>query len=187
MKAIRSVTRRRLLGGATGIAAMMAALPAAGRDAGASNWRRLRRVVTSYDAQGRTVVLADGEPGNVLTLNGTRITRLWESSAVPVQLPLGADAGASAGNAYRPGFVGTSFYVAQIPGGTTVKDIPMHRNATLDYMAVLDGRVLLKLDDQEIDLRQGDLLIQGGNLHSWENRWRRSCLLLFVVVAGSAS
>lgn len=159
-----------------GVADAQAKTTAGGR------WTRLRRVVTSEDAAGKPVVIADGEPTNIVELNGTRISRLWESSGLPVKLPLGADAGTTAGNAYRPGFAGTSFYVAEIPGGTRSPSIPMHRNSTLDYMAILSGRIAFVLPDREIELSAGDTLIQGGNHHTWVNRWKDPCLLLFVVV-----
>jgi mannose-6-phosphate isomerase-like protein (cupin superfamily) len=184
-----AVSRRTLLrSAAAASAATLSAVPAAqaaparARTAD-GKWTRLRRVVTSEDAAGKGFVLADGEPGNALELNGTRIVRLWETPAVPASLPLAVDAGATAGNAYREGFRGTSFYVAELPGGARAPSIPMHRNATLDYMAILAGRIVFKMDDREIELAAGDTLVQGGNLHSWINRWDEPCLLLFVVVA----
>jgi mannose-6-phosphate isomerase-like protein (cupin superfamily) len=147
-------------------------------------WRRIRRVVTSDDAAGRGVLLADGEPTNSMLLNGTRITRLWEAPGLPAALPLAGDAGATAGNAYREGFAGTSFYVAELPGGARAPSIPMHRNRTLDYMAILSGHIILKIESRELELGPGDVLVQGGNLHTFENRREESCLLLFVVVTG---
>ncbi len=164
---------------ATGVAGSKRARTADGR------WTRIRRVVTSRDAQGKGFVLADGEPGNAFELNGTRIVRLWETPAVPATLPLKADAGATAGNAYREGFRGTSFYVAELPGGARAPSIPMHSNLTLDYMAILSGRIMFKMEDRELELAAGDTLVQGGNLHSWINRWNDPCLLLFVVVTGT--
>ena len=179
----KQVSRRKLLGQALAIPAMAAADSAT--PARARGWREVRRVVTSYDAAGRTVVLQDGAAGNSFEMSGTRITRLWESSGLPVSLPLGPDLGATAGNAYREGFSGTSFYLAELPGGTRAPAIPLHSNATLDYMAILSGRIAFKLDqDRELILQAGDTLIQGGNLHTWVNRWRESCTLLFVVVTG---
>jgi mannose-6-phosphate isomerase-like protein (cupin superfamily) len=150
-------------------------------------WTRLRRVVTSEDAAGKGVLLQDGEPTNSVELNGTRITRLWETAATPVPLPLTADAGATAGNAYRKGFVGTSFYVAELPGGSHAPAIPMHKNATVDYMAILSGRIVLRIENRDIELGPGDTIVQGGNLHTWINRWQEPCLLLFVVLTGLSS
>jgi mannose-6-phosphate isomerase-like protein (cupin superfamily) len=82
---------------------------------------------------------------------------------------LRGDAGATAGNAYRADFSGTAFYVTEIPGGVHAPKIPMHRNDTLDYMAILSGRLILKLPDRDIELRQGDTLVQGGNDRSFAN------------------
>ncbi len=152
---------------------------------GSSGWTRLRRVVISDDPAGRAVVLADGEPSNATVLNGTRITRLWEAAAVPAKLPLKADAGAAAGNAYRDGFRGASFYVAELPGGARAPVIPMHRNETLDFMAILSGQILLQTPEQDITLKGGDTLVLGGSEHSWVNRWEAPCLLLFVVLVGT--
>ena len=184
------VSRRQWLAGiaAAGAVAAEAAPAALDPPMTADGWRRIRRVVTSEDSNGRAVVLADGEPGNSFVFNGTRITRLWETGTTPVALPLAADAGATAGNAYREGFVGTSFYVAELPGGARAPAIPMHQNATLDYMAILAGRLVLRIDDsdtgRDLELGPGDVIVQGGNLHTFINRRAESALLLFVVVTG---
>jgi mannose-6-phosphate isomerase-like protein (cupin superfamily) len=143
----------------------------------------LRRVVVTTDGEGSRV-LADGAPTNAFELNGTKIMRLWETSAVPTSLPVDVDAGVTAGSAYREGFAGTSFYVAEIPPGVGRQQIPMHRNDTLDYMAILEGEIHLVLPDREILLQQGDTLIQVGVMHTWENRGDELCRLLFVVVPG---
>lgn len=184
------VSRRQWLASmaAAGAVAVEAAPAASDPALTTDGWRRIRRVVTSEDPNGRAVVLADGEPGNSFVFNGTRITRLWETGATPVALPLAADAGATAGNAYREGFVGTSFYVAELPGGARAPAIAMHQNATLDYMAILAGRLVLRIDDsdtsRDLELGPGDVIVQGGNLHTFINRRAESALLLFVVVTG---
>jgi mannose-6-phosphate isomerase-like protein (cupin superfamily) len=185
------LSRRRLLGAVSAAGAAAVAVPATATTAPPETasipdgWRRIRRIVTSEDASGRGVLLADGEPGNSIVLNGTRITRLWEAPGLPAGLPLEGDAGATAGNAYRADFVGTSFYVAELPGGQRAPSIPMHSNPTLDYMAILSGRIVLRIEGREIELGPGDVIVQGGNLHTFENRWDESCLLLFVVVTGA--
>lgn len=176
-----TTTRRRVLALASATAAATFA-PGAEGSGGARH--PLRRIVTSEDAEGNAVVLADGEPTNTLVLNGTHIARLWESPSVPAEVPAATDLGISAGNAYREGFAGTSFYVAEIPPGSDETDIPMHRQDTLDYMAVLSGSILLRIPGRDIELRAGDTIVQAGNLHTWINRGDEPCRLLFVVVAG---
>jgi hypothetical protein len=164
----------------------LASAPRAAAAAQRSEWTRLRRVVTGIGADGRGAVLHDGEPTNVLVMNGTRITRLWEVPEIPVMGSSDSDRGASAGNVYREGFRGASFYVAELPGGRRATEIPLHRTPSLDFMAILTGRVALLLEDREVVLNQGDTLVQGGNLHGWHNRWRDPCLLLFVVLSAPA-
>lgn len=142
----------------------------------------LRRLVTTDDANARPIVAFAGAPLQTVTLNGSAITRLWETSGVPTSVPLARDAGATAGNAYRPGFAGTSLYVADIFPGT-VGAIPLHRQDSLDYIAILSGEIHLLLDGKEEVLRAGDVLVQGGNLHTWENRSDAPCRMLVVVLS----
>jgi hypothetical protein len=173
-------SRRRLLAasaalGATSGGVTSGAVPGTGPDGP-------RRLVVVRDADGTNRVLADGPSPNSFELNGTRIVRLWEAPAVPVSLPVTADTAPGSGSAYRDGFRGASFYTAEIPAGVGRARIPMHRNATLDYMAVLSGEIVLLLPGREIPLAQGDTLVLAGCDHSWENRSADACSLLFVVL-----
>ena len=177
---IRGWTRRRLLA-ASAVLGSGPVGASAGPGAGADTVGP-RRVVVVRDADGTNRVLADGPSPNRFELNGTRIVRLWETPSVPVTLPVTADAAPTAGSAYREGFRGASFYTAEIPPGVGRAQIPMHRNATLDYMAVLSGAIVLLLPGQELRLAQGDTLVLGGCDHSWENRGTVTCSLLFVVL-----
>ena len=144
----------------------------------------LRRIVTVEDEAGNAVVLADDAGSNIVMLNGSRIVRLWESAAMPVPLDIDEDVGATAGNAYREGFTGSSFYVAEIPPGSDLGNIPLHKQESLDYIAVLEGEIDLVLPEQRLTMRRGDLLIQAGNMHSWVNATQQVCRLLVVVLTG---
>jgi uncharacterized cupin superfamily protein len=46
----------------------------------------------------------------------------------------------------------------------------MHRTRTLDYVVVIEGELVLILDDSEVTLRPGDVVVQRGTDHAWENR-----------------
>jgi len=46
----------------------------------------------------------------------------------------------------------------------------MHRTSTLDYVVMLEGELVLHFDDSEVTLKQGDVVIQRGTNHAWENR-----------------
>ncbi len=60
----------------------------------------------------------------------------------------------------------------------------MHRTQTLDYAVVLEGRVTLVLDDQDVELQAGDVVIQCGTNHAWSNRSDRPCRMLYVLIDG---
>lgn len=144
----------------------------------------VRRIVTVENDDGAAVVMADDAGGNELFLNGSRIVRLWETNDTPVSLTIDGDAGQRAGNAYRPGFSGTSFYLAELPAGSDLDDIPLHQQDSLDYIAVLEGEIVLVLPDQRLRMRRGDTLVQAGNVHSWVNDTDATCRLLVVVLSG---
>ncbi|KAJ5595316.1 uncharacterized protein N7459_001524 [Penicillium hispanicum] len=78
-----------------------------------------------------------------------------------------------------------------IPGGTVLCLIdlapasisPLHRTLSLDYAVVIEGTVQLKLDSDEVrTLQRGDIAIQRGTKHLWQNasktEWARVLFML---------
>jgi mannose-6-phosphate isomerase-like protein (cupin superfamily) len=60
----------------------------------------------------------------------------------------------------------------------------MHRTETVDYGVVIEGEIVLVLDDSEVNLKPGSVVIQRGTNHAWANRSDRICRMLFVLVDG---
>ena len=60
----------------------------------------------------------------------------------------------------------------------------MHRTQTVDYAVVLSGEIVMLLDDSEVVLKAGEVLIQRGTNHAWTNRSEEPCKVLFVLVDG---
>lgn len=60
----------------------------------------------------------------------------------------------------------------------------MHRTATVDYGIVIEGEMTLILDDSEVTLPQGTVVIQRGTNHAWANRSDRPCRMLFILMDG---
>ena len=60
----------------------------------------------------------------------------------------------------------------------------MHRTETVDYAIVLDGEVTMLLDESEVVLRAGDVLVQNGTNHAWVNRSGKPCTICFVLLDG---
>jgi mannose-6-phosphate isomerase-like protein (cupin superfamily) len=71
-----------------------------------------------------------------------------------------------------------AIYPPQQGGKRTV----MHRTRTLDYVLVIEGAVILILDDSEVELYQGDVVVQRGTDHAWENRSDRIARMAFFHI-----
>ena len=58
----------------------------------------------------------------------------------------------------------------------------MHRTRTIDYAIVMDGEIDMLLDDTEIHMKAGDVLIQQGTNHAWVNRGKEPCRIAFILI-----
>src|SRR4051812_20901926 len=61
----------------------------------------------------------------------------------------------------------------------------MHRTETVDYGVVVEGEITLVLDDSEVALKPGSVVVQRGTNHAWANRSGRPSRMLFVLVDGA--
>jgi hypothetical protein len=60
----------------------------------------------------------------------------------------------------------------------------MHRSRTTDYIVLLSGEITLLLDEDEVDLKPFDTVIQRGTNHACCNRGIVPVLLMAVLVDG---
>jgi mannose-6-phosphate isomerase-like protein (cupin superfamily) len=60
----------------------------------------------------------------------------------------------------------------------------MHRTESVDYALVLEGEIILVLDQEEVLMKSGDFLVERGTNHAWANRSGRPCRMLFMLVDG---
>ena len=58
----------------------------------------------------------------------------------------------------------------------------MHRSETIDYGVVVSGEIVLMLDNEEVELKAGDVFVQRGTNHAWSNRSNLPCRVAFVLV-----
>jgi len=58
----------------------------------------------------------------------------------------------------------------------------MHRTKSIDYAVVISGEIDMLLDDSEVHLKAGDVLVQRGTNHAWVNRAKENCRIAFVLV-----
>jgi hypothetical protein len=61
----------------------------------------------------------------------------------------------------------------------------MHRTETVDYGIVLQGEIVLIMDEGETLCRAGDIIVQRGTNHGWANRSDANCRIAFVLIDGT--
>ncbi|WP_426400856.1 cupin domain-containing protein (plasmid) [Ralstonia sp. R-29] len=174
----------------------------------------IQRIVTGHDAEGRAVIVSQGPLPTVVeiaAIPGTVFHEVWSTSGNPAQVDNGADPTVGP-LMLPPPKHGTRFRFVDIPPDTseflargatrmqeaftqvgdahasTVRaDSPhplMHRTESIDYGVVIDGDMTLVLDDSEVALAPGSVVIQRGTNHAWANRSDRPCRMLFVLIDG---
>ena len=59
----------------------------------------------------------------------------------------------------------------------------LHKTSTVDYCVVLKGEIWAILEDgAETCLKQGDVMVQRGTVHSWSVRTEEHCLLACILI-----
>lgn len=66
-------------------------------------------------------------------------------------------------------------------GGDNAYTSPMHKTQTVDYGILLEGERVLVLDDGELPMRPGDVVIQVGAFHAWSSP-RKPGLMAFDMI-----
>ena len=165
----------------------------------------MRRVVTGHLPDGRSTVLIDGAAPNVKRRHaGNASTLLWVTDETPAR-PSREDR-AARDIAVPPPRRGTIFRVAEFPPGvggevrdneTVLRDFgigadvargypprhpTIHRTRSVDYIVVLEGEIDLLLDDRDLKLEAGDVVVQQATNHAWINRGSSVCRLAMVFV-----
>jgi quercetin dioxygenase-like cupin family protein len=142
-----------------------------------------RRVVTGHDQRGVSVLADDGPVPVVRTApDGALFYEVWATDAMPA--PIGATEPDPTPRALTvpPGPNGTKIRINEFPPGVVS---PVHRTQSVDYGIVLDGEVVLVLDESETTLRAGDVAVQRGTSHRWENRTGQTARMAFILIDGA--
>src|SRR3954471_13030935 len=142
-----------------------------------------RRIVTGHDAKGRSVVLSDGPVLRTHENEFAIFHELWNTKAMPAPVAHTEPEPTERPLITPPDPNGTIVRITEIKAG---ERSPMHRTQSIDYGIVLEGEVWLTLDDgSETRLGAGDVVIQRGTDHAWENRSAAPVRIVFVLVDGA--
>ncbi|MBI2090503.1 MAG: cupin domain-containing protein [Deltaproteobacteria bacterium] len=141
---------------------------------------KIRRIVTSHDARGKAVVGTDdyiqAKPGVKAQEIGNAL--IWATDAMPADLFGDKDPAAKPMD-LTPGPNGTIFRILELPPGT---EPFMHRTDTIDYVIVMDGEVDMLLDDSEVHMKAGEVMVQRATWHGWANRSDKPCRIAFILI-----
>ncbi|KAJ5363872.1 uncharacterized protein N7496_009585 [Penicillium cataractarum] len=141
----------------------------------------IRRLVTGHDTQGNAIVWKDEEIKASQAEHGPFLTRIWSSSELPPDVNTTDDLGlVDTGLANK----GTICRIVDFPP----KSVGMvHRSITLDYIYVLEGEVTLTLDDgSKTKVGKGNIVVQQGTMHGWDNETSNWARLLCVLISAKA-
>jgi mannose-6-phosphate isomerase-like protein (cupin superfamily) len=166
----------------------------------------IRRVVTTHDRNGKAVVGFDNpapQTGGEAEL-GVKVFNLWITDSTPADLTGTADAATRKigippppnGSIFRivefgptpkdddldPGFLAKIAGELPKPGSAPPRHPGMHRTRSIDYAVVLSGEIDMLLDDSEVHLKAGDVLVQRGTVHAWVNNGSEPCRIAFVLI-----
>jgi mannose-6-phosphate isomerase-like protein (cupin superfamily) len=169
----------------------------------------IRRVVTGKDGTGKAVVVTDGSASRVHIRKelGVTNTVLWVTDSTPAKLSEPGDA-ANREVGVVPPPNGTIFRIVEFgpvkdvqvdyqtrrqifermglapegPSRENARDPGIHRTRTVDYAVILSGEIDMLLDDSEVHLNAGDVVIQRGTNHAWVNRGNDPCKVAFVLI-----
>ncbi len=170
--------------------------------------RRIRRVITGHDNNGKAVVIADDFASNILqrpSRPGVTLTNLWQDVTVPTEYD-GASETVDGPFILHPPKGGAIFrtvefepedpaVLAKLDGKAAFAEMGaaanivenarhpfMHRTDSVDYAIVLQGEIDMLMDDSQVHLKTGDVVVQRGTNHAWSNRGTETCIIAFVLV-----
>jgi hypothetical protein len=165
----------------------------------------IRRIVTGHDERGKAIVESDGAAPNVKIREGAGFisTLLWVTDESPAKVDLRQDR-ADRTISVAPPASGSILRVVEFPpvtaeaeamDGTALRQAMgvdhgagpsrhayMHRTKSVDYAIVLSGEIDMLLDDSEVHLKAGDILVQQATNHAWVNRGKQNCRIAFVLI-----
>lgn len=168
--------------------------------------RPVRRIVTGHDSSGKAVILSDGPTPHVSQRGeGNVISLMWITNETPADVSR-TDDRANQKTGVPPPRNGTILRVVDFApqSGREVKGVDhheilkqmgidpatqgyqrhtfTHRTRSIDYAIVLDGEIDMLLDDSEVHLKAGDIMVQQATNHAWVNTSGRPCRICFVLI-----
>lgn len=177
----------------------------------------IRRIVTGKNAAGKSIFTSDSAAPRTTefkSVPGFVTSLLWETKPDACVANMSSDPAVSA-SSWTPQPGGTNLMFITFPpdsvmmdpsfdpaaaGAEYMKVLPglaekfeinqpgMHTTDSIDYGVLLDGEIVLELDDGlSKTLEPHDVVIQTGTRHAWRNKSDKPATMLFVLVGAKRS
>jgi mannose-6-phosphate isomerase-like protein (cupin superfamily) len=165
----------------------------------------VRRVVTKIDSDGKAVVMFNDQVPLMAARAPVGVGEIWVTEKSPAELSPTEDR-AHVKVGIQPPRGGTIFRVIDYPptspatekldintmmkvvgADAPAKGLPprhpmMHRTRSVDYAIILSGEIDMLLDEGEVHLKAGDVLVQQATNHAWINRGKENCRIAFILI-----
>ena len=182
------------------------ALVAAGYAAGQQKKpAEVRRVVTTIDKAGKAVVLFDGAVPLETMRSPNGAGDVWVTQAFPIDFNWTEDRAKTKVGLHPPkngtifrivDFVPTTQKIESMDVNTMMKVVGdhapakglpprhpmMHRTRSVDYAIIMSGEIDMLLDEGEVHLKAGDVVVQQATNHAWVNRSGKPCRVAFILM-----
>jgi hypothetical protein len=161
--------------------------------------RNLRRIITGHNEEGKSIVTYDGAPmfGVNWITNSSPADNKHKNDTAMQKPRLEPPANGSKFSYFLLDPEDPSMsteelekqYAASFAAGEashcrpdTSRHPGMHKTKTVDYIILLEGIVTLLLDEDEVELKPFDVVIQRGTNHAWVNKGPKPALLAAILI-----
>jgi len=128
-----------------------------------------RRVVTGLDRAGVSRVLFEDSNGKHAGGGPVNTVLLWQTNTVPVDNSDPSDC-ATSGFSFDFARGATKLIIVEIQPTEGLMPPGMHAADTLDYLIITEGKLSLYLEEGEVEVAPGDIVVNRGNMHAWQNK-----------------
>jgi hypothetical protein len=166
----------------------------------------VRRVVTALDANGKAIALFDSAVPLKSLRSPNPAGEMWITNASPTAYSAKEDWAETNKVGVSPPAGGTIFRIVEFPPtsdkvaamdvntmmkvigdhapkkGLPPRHSMMHRTRSLDYALIMSGEIDMLLDEGEVHLKAGDVLVQQATNHAWVNRGKEPCRIAFILM-----
>lgn len=142
-----------------------------------------RRVVTGVNKEGKSCIKWDSEITPVPGRPGFGNIEMWATKKLPAEQTEDDPRDWKLGTSLAGGSV---FRLAEYQPNVAVR---WHRTDSVDYAICLSGEMVMQMEEGEVILKPGDVVVQRGTMHNWKVHGDKPCVMAFILIAteGGAS